>query len=58
MEIRVDGAILGNATISSGAGRLKFESEKGDVIPKATTGQLAEILHEGVVLLAGVFDPD
>jgi hypothetical protein len=58
VEIRLDGAILGNATISSGAGRLKFESQKGGVVPKATAGQLAEIVHEGMVLLAGVFDPD
>lgn len=58
VEIKLDGAVLGYATVSNGIGRLKFESAKGDHVPKAAAGQLAEIVHDGMVVLEGVFRPD
>ena len=58
VEIRLDGSMLGVAIIDSGAGRLEFAHEKGDTVPKVTDGQLAEVVHGSVVILAGVFRPD
>lgn len=58
VEVHLDGAVLGYAEVAGGAGSLKFESSKGQAVPKAVTGQIAEIVHGGVVLLKGVFEPD
>ena len=58
VEIRLDGAVLGCASISAGAGYLKLESVKGEAVPKVVAGQVAEVLLDGVVLLTGVFKPD
>ena len=58
VEIRLDGVVLGHADISGGVGRLKFESTKGQDVPKAVTGQVAEVVHGGEVFLTGVFKPD
>lgn len=58
VEIRIDGTLLGHASVADGSGRLKFESARGDVVPKAVTGQVAQIVHDGVVVLEGSFEPD
>ncbi len=58
VEVRLDGAVLGCASVSAGAGRLKLESLKGEEVPKAVPGQVVEVVHDGVALLAGVFKPD
>ena len=58
VEVRLDGALLGKTMISKGTGSLKFRTESGDRVPKAVAGQVAEIVHDGVIVLEGTFEPD
>ncbi|MEN8143768.1 MAG: hypothetical protein ABFS14_02350 [Gemmatimonadota bacterium] len=58
VEVRLDGAVLGNISISGGAGRLKFDSKDGREVPKAVTGQVVEVVYRDMVVLTGIFEPD
>ncbi len=58
VEVRVDGKVVDRVRVRGGAGRHELESVRGHDVPGATTGQTAEIAHDGVVVRAGTFQPD
>lgn len=58
VSVCLDGVVLGDVVLTEGAGRLAFESCRGDTVPKASRGQVCEILYRGAVVLRGVFEPD
>jgi hypothetical protein len=58
VSVCLDGNVLGQTIVAEGAGRLAFESVRGETVPKAVSGQTCEIIHCGTVLLRGVFEPD
>ena len=56
VSVRLDGVELGATELVDGAGRLAFESCRGERVPKAACGQVCEVVHAGTVLLRGVFE--
>jgi hypothetical protein len=55
VSVRLDGIVVGDAVLVEGAGRLAFESCRGERVPKAASGQVCEVVHAEIVLLRGVF---
>lgn len=58
VTVRLDGTVLGHTTVGCGAGRLAFESWRGQAVPKAVAGQVGEIADDHAVLLRGIFEVD
>jgi hypothetical protein len=58
VSVRLDGTVLGHARVDCGAGRIAFESWRGQAVPKAVAGQVGEIADGHAVLLRGIFEVD
>jgi hypothetical protein len=58
LEIRLNGAVVGRASVARGRFSLRLSRRRGDPIPEVRAGDGLEIRHRAVVVLEGSFRPD
>jgi hypothetical protein len=58
VSVAIGGQVIGRVAVRLGAGRLRFDSEQGDTVPKPSEGQEATVICDRLTLLSGVFKVD